>query len=124
MLRFWSKGVCYGIGIGGILLTLTLLGGCDLFDTLADLLRLENEAVAQQERRIETIMIDAGTFLILTDSEPKVEVLDGTTRYTQFDDNTSLSYNVGGTPQTVDLDPEDTVIERPGLHAITIIRAQ
>ena len=102
-----------------------LLGGCDFFDFAAELLRIDtNQAEAQQEIRIETVLIDPDSFLLLADQAPTIEVKDGATVYT-LQSSGSLTFTPSGdTAQTLALDPGDVVIERPGvsISALTISR--
>lgn len=124
MRPFRVKGVGYKTGIGMLVLAVFLLGGCDLFDTLGKLFRFENHAQAQQDFVIQTFIISPGTFRILTDTLPTIVVHDVSTEYTDFVDGTSLRFTpAGGSEQTLSMDPEDRIIERPGVNALTVIRA-
>ncbi len=107
-----------------VLIGLGILSGCDVFDFAADVVRIGDEAAAQNERRIETFTISASTFLILTDTEPTVTVQDGATVYTQLDGSISFTPTGSTETQTFTLDPEDTVIERPAQGLVTIVRME
>lgn len=115
----YSSALLLVVLLGGL-----TLDGCGVIDFIADLLHIgKDKAEAQQEQRIETFRIDAGTFLILSDTAPSVEVKDITTVYTQIDGSVTFRLATGG-EQTIALDPEDTVIERPGSGVVTVIRSQ
>ncbi|MDH3600998.1 MAG: hypothetical protein OEU26_15355 [Candidatus Tectomicrobia bacterium] len=95
-----------------------MLSGCgDLGDFLGDILRINDDAEAQDETRIEIFTIGAGSFLLRSDTRPTIEVSDGFTKYTLIDDGT-LTYAQG---QTISLDPDDEVIERPDSSTVTVI---
>ena len=123
MWRCNGKGMGYRAGIGLMVLVAFLLGGCDFFDVLADFFRFDDHAQAQQDIRIETISISPGSLVILSDTIPSITIHDGTTEYTGFADDTRLSYTPsGGSSQSITLNAEDRLIERPGNSVITIIR--
>jgi hypothetical protein len=84
-----------------------LLSGCgDVGDFFGKILRINNDAEAQDEVRIEIFSIGPNSFLLTTDVMPTIEVADGVTRYTLIDDG-SLTSAQG---QTIALDIEDQVI--------------
>lgn len=95
-----------------------MLSGCgDLGDFLGDILRLNDDAEAQDEVRIEIFSIGPNSFLLRSDTEPTIDIQDGFTKYTLNDDG-FLTYSQG---QTITLDPGDQVIERPASNTVTVI---
>jgi hypothetical protein len=95
-----------------------MLSGCgDLGDFLGDILRINDDAEAQDEFRSQIFTIGPDSFLLRSDTDPAIEIMTGFTRYTL---NTSgfLTYTQG---QTISLDPGDQVIERPDAGTVTVI---
>ncbi len=78
-----------------------------------------NDTAAAQGRRIETFSIQPDSFILLTDSDPNIVVSDGATKYT-LTSNGSVTF----TGQTMNLDPNEIVIERPAAGIVTVIRFQ
>jgi hypothetical protein len=115
-----------------VVLCSLLLSGCgDIGDILADLFHINGNgngngnAEAQGDRLIETFVIQAGTFRLETDSEPTIEIFDGTTQYTLGAGNADLSFTREGAadPTSIsNLETGDIVIERPASGAVTVIR--
>lgn len=97
-----------------------LLNGCDLGDFLADLLRFNSTASAQNEIRVETIVINTSKFTFTTDVQPDITIFDGTTRY-DITASADLLFDASGITR---LEAGDIMIERPGTSSsiITIIR--
>ena len=94
-----------------------MLSGCsDLGDFLADILRLNDDAEAQDQSRIQVIGITAG-FILTSDVEPTIEITEGYTQYTLQDDGI-LSLGGG---ESLALDMGDRIIERPASNTVTVI---
>jgi hypothetical protein len=95
-----------------------MLSGCsDLGDFLADILRINDNAEAQDEIRIRIFTIGPN-FELRSDTAPTVDLQDGFTKYTLNDDG-FLTYTQG--QPTIALDPGDEVIERPASGTVTVI---
>ena len=58
-----------------------------------------------------------------TDTAPTIEVKDSTTVYTKVDGSVTFRLTTG-VQQTIILEPDNTVIERPGLGVVTIIQSR
>jgi len=82
----------------------------------------EGTANAQvvQGRLIQMFALTDGTVVLSTDAEPTIEFIDGATKYT-LNSNGTLNYASPITGGTIDLFPNDIVIERPGL-TLTVIQ--
>ena len=122
MLRRWFDVLRPGFLVAVIVSCSLLVSGCgDFFDSLADL--FQTDAEAQQDRVIETFVIDPGTFRLETDVGPGIVLKDGTftTDYTVGAGGGTLF--VGG--ETRDLNDADRVIERlisDTKSVVTVIR--
>jgi hypothetical protein len=82
----------------------------------------QTSVTTQRAQQIETFVIAPETFALLTNQPPTVEVSDQATTYTlQSDGNVTFTL-LGATTKTIDLDPEDMVIERPFAGTVTVIR--
>ena len=80
-------------------------------------------AEASQSRIIETFTIEPNSFFLLADSEPNIVISDGTTEYI-LTSNGSVSFTLtNGSDRSLNLDPDEIVIERPISGAVTLIRS-
>jgi len=94
-----------------------MLSGCgDLGDFLGDIFRINDDAEAQDQSRIQIFMINAG-FVLTSDVEPAIELTEGYTQYTLQDDGILA---LGG-GESLALDIGDRIIERPASSTITVI---
>lgn len=95
-----------------------MLSGCsDLGDFLGDIFRINDDAEAQDQSRIQIFGINAGTFVLTSDQEPGIDIQDGFTQYTlQADGILTL-----GSGESLALDIGDRIIERPASSTITVI---
>jgi hypothetical protein len=79
-------------------------------------------AEAAPERRAETFFIQDNSFILRADSNPDITVSDGATVY-RLESQGRVSFTVlGGNGRTLLLDPQDLVIERPGVQSVTVVR--
>ena len=76
----------------------------------------------QRGQRIETFVIDPESFSLLTNRPPTVEVSDHATIYTLQSDGDVTFQRSSASTKTIDLDPDDIVIERPFAGTVTVIR--
>jgi hypothetical protein len=82
----------------------------------------QTPGTAQRGQQIETFGIDPESFALLTNQPPTVEVSDQATIYT-LQSNGNVTFTLSGAAtKTIDLDPEDMVIERPFAGTVTVIR--
>lgn len=107
--------------VGTLVLTVfcgMMLSGCgDLGDFLADILRLNDDAEAQDQSRIQIFAITPGSFVLTSDIEPTIELNEGYTQYTlQADGILTL-----GSGDSLALDVNDRIIERPASNTVTVI---
>jgi hypothetical protein len=95
-----------------------MLSGCsDLGDFLGDILRINDDAEAQDQSRIRIFAISPGTFVLTSDLEPTIDLNEGYTQYTlQADGILTL-----GSGESLALDIEDRIIERPASNTVTVI---
>jgi hypothetical protein len=95
-----------------------MLSGCgDLGDFLGDILRINDNAEAQDQFRIQIFAINAGTFILTSDLEPTIDLNEGYTQYTlQADGILTL-----GSGENLALDIGDRIIERPASNTVTVI---
>lgn len=95
-----------------------MLSGCgDLGDFLGDILRLNDDAEAQDQSRIQIFAITPGSFVLTSDIEPTIELNEGYTQYTlQADGILTL-----GSGDSLALDVNDRIIERPASNTVTVI---
>jgi len=94
-----------------------MLSGCsDLGDFLADILRINDDAEAQDRSRIQIFAINAGTFVLTSDLEPTIDLNEG---YTQYTLQTDGILTLGG--ESLALDSGDRIIERPASNTVTVI---
>jgi hypothetical protein len=95
-----------------------MLSGCgDLGDFLGDILRLNDDAEAQDQIRIQIFAITPGSFVLTFDLEPTIDIQDGFTQYTlQADGILTL-----GSGDSLALDVNDRIIERPAMNTVTVI---
>ncbi len=105
-----------------------VLSGCDVLENVVeeagDLLRITSSAEAQDddEKRIETYVIDVATFLLKADAVPEVVVSDNATEYTLVSDGRVEFTSDTGEVVNHDLDSGDKVIERPASKLVTVMR--
>jgi len=105
-----------------IVLGLTL-SGCDIGDTLWNLIHTDGDAEAEtfanDAQRVRTFVITTASFIIETDNDddpsPSATASDNATEYTmqskgfvRFDEST------GGTNRSFEVETGDRIIERPG----------
>ena len=91
------------------------LVGCPDFDTTS-------KAGAAQGNRIQTFAIEAGSFELITDDEPTIDIFDGAAQYTLDESDERVSFTIlGGAEKTINLELGDIVIERPSAGAVTVI---
>lgn len=118
----WNKGAWWVRACLPIALLCTLaLSGCSSSDS--------GVAVAQQvallqNKRIETFLIDAASFVLNTDNLPTVEVKDSATVYVMQSSGDVSFEELGGSVVTLDLKINDLVIERPHAGTVTVMRDQ
>lgn len=95
-----------------------MLSGCgDLGDFLGDILRLNDDAEAQDQIRIQIFAITPGSFVLTSDIEPTIDLNEGYTQYTlQADGILTL-----GSGDSLALDVNDRIIERPAMNTVTVI---
>ena len=95
-----------------------MLSGCgDLGDFLGDILRLNDDAEAQDQIRIQIFAITPGSFVLTSDIEPTIDIQDVFTQYTlQADGILTL-----GSGDMLVLDVNDRIIERPAMNTVTVI---
>jgi hypothetical protein len=95
-----------------------MLNGCsDLGDFLGDILRLNDNAEAQDQSRIQIFAITPGTFILTSDQEPTIDLNEGYTQYTLQDDGILTL----GSGESLALDIGDRIIERPASNTVTVI---
>jgi hypothetical protein len=86
------------------------------------------KAEAQTEKIIETFSITANTLVIVADTQPTLDVQDGTTIYTlQSQANVNFTGSTGTRPTGpvgFTLAAGDVIIERPGIGSLTLLRPQ
>lgn len=113
------------------------LSGCDIGDTLWDLINTESDAEAQvfpnENQRVRTFVIETNSFSIESEDESDptpftATVGDSVTEYTMTADGTlRFVESDGGTEITLDnMESGDRIIERPGATGtgtLTIIDA-
>lgn len=107
--------------VGTLVLTVfcgMMLSGCgDLGDFLGDILRINDDAEAQDQSRIQIFAITPGSFVLTSDIEPTIELNEGYTQYTlQADGILTL-----GSGDSLALDVNDRIIERPASNTVTVI---
>ena len=107
----------YKIIWAALLLTIWPLCSCDfVFET--------DSIHAAQEKRIQTFFISENSLEIITQSEPTIEISDGTTQYSLLSDG-RLSFTLKtGVENDIFLEKGDIIIERPASGAITVIRSR
>ena len=95
-----------------------MLSGCgDLGDFLGDILRLNDDAEAQDQIRIQIFAITPGSFVLTSDVEPTIVLHEGYTEYTlQADGILTL-----GSGESLVLDVNERIIERPASNTVTVI---
>lgn len=140
--NYWGRTIVRRTAVFLVITTfcgLTLSGCGDFVDTLADLFSSNGgSAVAQDggtsgggvtvpsgvgNRRIETILITAGTFVLETDGSPNITIVDdGITIYELISTGTVDFTSQSGTAGPLNLEAGDTVIERPANNTITVNR--
>ena len=108
-------------GVGTLILAVfcgMMLSGCgDLGDFLGDILRLNDDAEAQDQIRIQIFAITPGSFVLTSDIEPTIDLNEGYTQYTlQADGILTL-----GSGDSLALDVNDRIIERPAMNTVTVI---
>ena len=108
-------------GKSGVILAIAIfvafaftLSGCDSDSN--------SKAIAAPGTEIETFFIDPTRVFLDTRLAPGIEVINGVTKYTLNSDGTILFDSTTGGATTLNLDPGDIVIERPGAAAVTVIR--
>ena len=99
------------------------LNGCDIGDTLWDLIHTEGDAEAQifptETERVRTFVINTNSFRIETENDddqtPSVTVTDNVTEYT-MQSNGSIRFDEANGDSNLRFDVEngDRIIERPG----------
>jgi hypothetical protein len=90
-----------------------------------DLLRITSSAEAQNsvDKRIETFVIEAGSFDLRTDALPTITVYDSATLYELVSNGEVRFTEPGGIARIeLDLDNGDKVIERPASNHVTVVR--
>jgi hypothetical protein len=98
-----------------------MLSGCgDLGNFLGDIFRINDDAEAQDESRIETFAVSPGAFILTSNTEPDIVIQDG---YTQYTLQAEGSLSLGG-GEGLSLDARDRVIERPAANTVTVIRRE
>ncbi|MBN1932113.1 MAG: hypothetical protein JW786_10955 [Desulfobacterales bacterium] len=100
-----------------LLLTIWPLCSCDF--------EFGNDSIhAAQEKRIQTFFISENSLEIITQSEPTIEISDGTTQYNLLSDG-RLSFTLKtGVETNIFLENGDIIIERPASGAVTVIRSR
>ncbi len=107
-----------------------MLTGCqDFWDTVADLIRIDDDAEAQTSRdtdRIETFIIDTSSFMIQvnndTDSTPQHFVRDGGSIEFLMESNGDVVFNESGSGgRTEEVIAGDTIIFTPNGNTATVI---
>jgi hypothetical protein len=83
-----------------------------------------NSAQAAQGRLVETFSIAPNSFVLLTEGEPNITVSNDTTEYTLTSEGSVSFTPVNGTDRSINLDPNEIVIERPASGMLTVIRFQ
>ena len=75
-----------------------------------------------QRRIIETFLITENSFSLQTNTEPIIEIFDGTTQYTIDSSGTLIFKQFGIGEQNMSLKSGDIVIERPASGMLTVVR--
>jgi hypothetical protein len=130
MQRRWPKMLSYTLILGVVLSSSLSLSGCDVLDFLGDILRINkgNEARAQDEGLVETLLIRAGSFGLTTDTilqlDTHVVVQDQVTIYKDITGSMSFIQSTGSSREFREILVDDIIIERPQLNQVTLIRRQ